>query len=202
MFYEELRRWCQRITICAARIASMLLWTWNRIPERHHVSLFDWYSTLVSLTDCHWDSVVICREVLRPADHQKSAHPYVSRKWLLFWSDGVLVLVPLGDYMMVSFLFPAMFNLYPPLITPSYIHVSNEWLLQNWTSVGSILSHVSRTVPSTHLDTANAHLSSLSLSNLTIPRFRVSGNFLSSAACPGLDLAFLLCVDPVYKFSN
>lgn len=50
----------------------------------------------MSLTNRHWDSVVICWEVLRPPDHQKSAHHFVLRKLLLFWSDGVLVLVPLG----------------------------------------------------------------------------------------------------------
>lgn len=65
--------------------------------------------------------------------------------------------------------------------------------------VSQVLSHV---LPQAFIRIPNTHLSSLSLSYLTIPYSRGSGNSLSSATCPTPDLASLLCVGPVHKYSN
>lgn len=128
-----------------------------------------WYSTLASLTDCHWDSVVICREVLRPADHQKSAHPYVLRKWLLFWSDGVLVLVsPLGFiWWFLSYLLRR--SIYTLLLSPHLIYMCG--MNDSLTKIGLLLvvsQAVSQLLPHVLFQASiripNTNLSSLSLS--------------------------------------
>ena len=80
---------------------------------------------LISLTDSHWDSIVTCGEALRPAENQKSAHCHDLRRWLLFWSDGVLVLVPLVASMVV---FRFLRSTYTLFLSPYLIYRMDDFV--------------------------------------------------------------------------